>query len=53
MEEEIDKLYCILVIATALCKLQEITIIRDNLYAKVGKDRNGEIIGKSRLETCN
>lgn len=52
-EEKIDNIYKSLDNIKALCKSLEITNIMGNRNAKSGKERNGEIVGKSGLGPRN
>lgn len=52
-EKETDNFYSSLDNAKVQCKSKEITIIIGNLNAKVGKEQEGELVGKFRLWTQN
>lgn len=51
--EDIDKFYRRLDNVKIQCKLQEITVIMEDLIAKVENEQDGEIFGKYGLEYCN
>lgn len=51
--EEIENFYWTLDNAKAQCVSQEIRIVLEDLNAKVGKERNGEIVNKIGLGNRN